>query len=644
MLKNIFFESINYRIIIFIFFSFSFAGEISNHYLGASLDIASGNATFIDKIKITANPHWVFSLSSDVEITSIKLNNVEREYYKLTSGPSRTEYKIKRKLWEPREALISIQYRTLNSVLFKDLIIGKLVQLKASELFYPKGFEFSSNFEFHIQIPKNWKLISDGNVSKLKGKQDSYKISSTNKITELNLFFLKNYDETPQLDRLLLSIYSMDLTKSDKESLIKYFFESLSKIENLLGTFPFPKFDIVFTDYNFESGSIIITDYLSLIEDKDKFSNILISQYFNHYLFSDISENLNWFFAIESYLLDYLPMLEKSEKSAKIFRKEILNLNAKSIIHSKLKKYSEDFLDQYAIQTYLFLLFSLENQFGEKYLLDKIQNLIQNFAWKKIDKFDTYSYLLDDFNINLEFYLDERFSNLDEQPVFEIIESEKAISILQPEKVLPMLIPIKYYYTDSSVKDTTIFTKSFKTPILNKLDTNIEKIEVDPDYYCFRTLNNTEIESKIKNIFNYESFQVSISSQFENTDRIKEKLNLQFSNSIIEYKTIEELNSNIPSIIIGELPLEFKYLSTNTDIILNGRKFYLKNHCIAYAFNNQFNNTNLIIYTKSEEQLIPVIEKLKFFKNYGYYILRNGNNAGKGSHKTHSKHLVWEKK
>ena len=33
-----------------------------------------------------------------------------------------------------------------------------------------------------------------------------------------------------------------------------------------------------------------------------------------------------------------------------------------------------------------------------------------------------------------------------------------------------------------------------------------------------------------------------------------------------------------PAIIIGELPIEYKYLSTKTDLIMNGRKFYLKNH------------------------------------------------------------------
>ena len=109
-------------------------------------------------------------------------------------------------------------------------------------------------------------------------------------------------------------------------------------------------------------------------------------------------------------------------------------------------------------------------------------------------------------------------------------------------------------------------------------------------------------------------------------------------------KTFGRLFSNFPSIIIGNLPPEYKYLSTDTDIILNGRKFYLKNHCIAYTYHNQNNYTNLILYSKSKDQILAVINKLKFFKNYGFIILRNGNNADKGTHETHQKHLVWEKK
>ena len=84
------------------------------------------------------------------------------------------------------------------------------MQLKASEKFYPSGNEFTSQFEFHLQIPSGWQLISDGNVLNLKDKKNSYKISSPEKITQLNLFFIKNYQETPQL---LLTLYSTDLLK-----------------------------------------------------------------------------------------------------------------------------------------------------------------------------------------------------------------------------------------------------------------------------------------------------------------------------------------------------------------------------------------------------------------------------------------------
>ena len=123
--------------------------------MGASLDISNGNATFIDKIEIRANPNWTFSLSSELKITSLTLNGVDKEFIIQNKDPSITKYKIKRKIWERRDALITIKYKTINSNLFSKIIPNKLVQLKASELFYPKGSEFTTNFEFHFQIPEN---------------------------------------------------------------------------------------------------------------------------------------------------------------------------------------------------------------------------------------------------------------------------------------------------------------------------------------------------------------------------------------------------------------------------------------------------------------------------------------------------------
>ena len=207
-----------------------------------------------------------------------------------------------------------------------------------------------------------------------------------------------------------------------------------------------------------------------------------------------------------------------------------------------------------------------------------------------------------------------------------------------------MFIPLKFHYNNGETQDSLIFTKSFKTNILNKQNKHITKVEVDPTQSCLRTLHSTELEAKIKDLFENNKIQVSISYKLKNSEKIKGELIKQLDFIDLTFTDFNNINSEEPAIIIGDLPSEYKYLSTKSDIILNGRKFYLKNHCLAYTFNNQKNDTNLLIYSMSNEQIIPVIKKLKFFKNYSYFILRNGNNAGKGVHKTHSKQLVWEKK
>ena len=459
------YKRINYSFLIFILFSFSICGSISNHYLGASLDISKGKAVFIDKIECTANPHWNFKLATNLEITSIEINDKIREFVKIKSGPLKTEYKIHRNFWEAKDALITIQYQTKSNSLFKEIIPNQLVQLKASEIFYPQGNEFTSTFEFHLQIPQNWKIVSDGNVSKLKDKKSSYKISSANNIAELNLFFLKNFIETPQLNNKLLTIQSLDLNKEEKQNIIQNFFIALDELENFLGPYPYPKFDIVFAEHQFESNSLIFIDDYEKINNIDKSLRIIFNQYFKHFLYPKSNQNQNWMRAIECYLFDYLPLFQKNLISAKKYRKEILNYNSKSIIPEKLKKYSLDKNNQFQIQTYLYLLFTLENQFGVDFIIEKIKNFIQKFAKKPINDLDLFSYLTENFNFDLDFFINERFENEIDYPFFEIIESDKSVSIIQPEKVFPMLIPIKYHFNDSSVKDITIFTKSFKTLI-----------------------------------------------------------------------------------------------------------------------------------------------------------------------------------
>ncbi|MBC8196612.1 MAG: hypothetical protein H8E60_01860 [Candidatus Marinimicrobia bacterium] len=632
-----------FLLFLFIIFSTLPAGVISKHYLGARLNIDNNEATFIDKIECKANPHWTFNLSSELTITAILINDKIRKFTKLVSGPSQTQYKIHRNFWEPKEALIYIEYYSSQSEIFYEIIPNQLVQLKASEYFYPTGNEFTSQFEFHLQIPSDWKLISDGNVMKIKNKQNSYKILSPKKITQLNLFFLKDYQETPQLNKLLLTLYSKNLANQEKDEIINNFFTAFQTIENLLGPFPFPKFDIILSEYEFESNSIIFINPLKLKAELNKLPNKILNQYYRYYLFPTDLSNLNWVEAIQIYLLDYLPALYKNPISAQLFRKEILNSNSKSITSNIFNDTLQTEIDKNEIQNYLFLLFTLEKQLGNENLINKLQLSIEKFAFNKVDKTKYFTFLFDELFNDMDFYLTERSSFQFEIPTIEIVESEQIISLLQPNKVLPMLLPVSYYFNNKTNLDSTLYTKSFKTTLANKIDSSLIKIEIDPSYQIFRTLNETEIDTKIKDIFNYSILQVSISDQISNQTHIHKLILDVFQNQNIIFTKFDELNSNLPSIIIGDLPNEFKYLSTETDIILNGRKFYLKNHCLTYAIHSQKNLTNLIIYSDSEKQIIPVLNKLKFFKNYGYFILRNGNNADKGVHKTHKKQLIWKK-
>ena len=225
---------------------------------------------------------------------------------------------------------------------------------------------------------------------------------------------------------------------------------------------------MVFSQYEFESNSILFIDPENLSSELESLPPKIFNQYFNYYLFPENSSNLNWIKAIEIYLLEYLPTLQRNPVAAQLFRKEILNSNSISITSSIFYNTSFPREDQYQIQNYLFLLLSLENQIGSDEIVNKIHSIMDNYAWNKITNIDFFSNLSENLFNEIEFYLNEWHSALPELPSIEIVESEKSVSLLQPEKVFPMLLPVTYYYSDNTTLDSTIYTKSFKTELTDK--------------------------------------------------------------------------------------------------------------------------------------------------------------------------------
>ena len=138
---------------------------IGKHYLGANFDFHKSKGSFIDKFECKADPHWIFSLSSKMEITSITINGINRKYSINLENPKQIQYKVFRKIWEPKNALINIEYFSKNLNLFNEIIPNQLIQLNPSQKFYTFGNELTSQFEFHLQIPSGWELISNSDES-----------------------------------------------------------------------------------------------------------------------------------------------------------------------------------------------------------------------------------------------------------------------------------------------------------------------------------------------------------------------------------------------------------------------------------------------------------------------------------------------
>ena len=631
-----------YRIYLtFILINFTICSEITEHFLGANFDMNNKSATFIDKIKCISNSQYQFKLSSKLSVNSVEINGEKKDFTKVQISESQNLYEIKKKFWEPKNVIMTIVYESNSSSFFDKIIQKKIFQLDSEDMYYPTGSESSTKIEFHLKVSKNWVVLSNKEYTLLNSEKNTYKITSKNHDKSIDIFLLKGFQKTPQIDGIEFNLYSYDSNRILKEKYINAFIENKIKMESILGPFPHNKLNLVLSDQVYSSKSLVFANPKSNKNINDIIKKVIFDQYFKYNLIFKDSNNLQWINSIEAYILDYLPLYEKNILSAKLYRKEILNSISLSILPSQLKKYSKNQYEQYHLSTNLFLLFTLEDHIGINNLLKKIRQFTDLNYSVPVNDLNFFQFLFPNDKFDLEFYLSERFQSKIDYPFFEIIESNNNLSIVQPEKVLPLIVPLKYYYKNGVTMDSLLYTKSFKTLISNKDEQKISKIEIDPKYNCLRKFHSTEIESKIRYLFDYDEINVFIPDDIENKNLIKQLLISTFDSTKLNFINSNKAYSDKPSLFIGYLPTDYKFLSTESDLIVNGRKFYLKNHCLAYSYNNKKNNINLIIYSKSHDQIIPVIKKLLFFKNYSYFVLRNGNNADKGLHKTHSKQLTW---
>ena len=129
-------------------------------------------------------------------------------------------------------------------------------------------------------------------------------------------------------------------------------------------------------------------------------------------------------------------------------------------------------------------------------------------------------------------------------------------------------------------------------------NTVLISINIDPNFLVFRSLEQSELNTKLNDIFLYSKIQIVTEKKLSPFLSIAKSIESNLPDMEIIHTNHNELNHNLPTIHIGYLPEDFTYLATNTDIIIEGKKFYSRSHSLIYTYLNSQNIPNIILYSK----------------------------------------------
>ena len=96
-------------------------------------------------------------------------------------------------------------------------------------MYYPTGSESSTKIEFHLKVSKNWVVLSNKEYTLLNSEKNTYKITSKNHDKSIDIFLLKGFQKTPQIDGIEFNLYSYDSIRILKEKYIMLLFSNCLK-------------------------------------------------------------------------------------------------------------------------------------------------------------------------------------------------------------------------------------------------------------------------------------------------------------------------------------------------------------------------------------------------------------------------------
>ncbi|NOZ07627.1 MAG: M1 family metallopeptidase [FCB group bacterium] len=648
---------------------------IQQHYLHLDLEPGTHRLVARDKIEIsTTESAWEFYLSANLTIQSVKVGDKQREFEEIQitradlADSHVKKYRVRKRFMESAEKLLDIVYtgqfyqdvqeasfsREKIAMEVNGTITEDGIFLSPSAVYYPVSDESLTQFDTVIKLPGGWDVVSEGGIISSEKNTDYTEVHfktthsldgvyitaaqwivQKEKVGDID-FYTYFFAEDTSLARDYLAM-SIDYVKMYSEMLSPYPYTKFAVVENF-----FP------TGYGMPSYTVLGRSVVNLpFIVYTSLGHEVLHNWWGNSVF--VGNGGNWCEGLTAYMADYYYKLQKSEKEARRYRKDILKDYTVYVTPENDFSPSE-FINRTDMVTrtigygkIAMIFHMLEEHLGKEKFLSALRLIIRQHQFTSTDFSDFISAFEQVSGEDLQGFEKSWFDESGNPKLVLKVDSGK-FYLDQENKAKPMWVPVRYTYTSGEIKETLVFTNSGSVELMLPGDGLVSKIEVDPDFDIMRTLDESEMDATIRHILSAEERVFVVPEKTEEWLALANSYNDYLNDGHeLDLYTQDEAIPELPVVYLGIITDGVSDLVEGKTLRINGDTYDANTHSFVWAFKQDNGQYALDLYSENSKELIPLARKIPHYGKYGYLVFEHGQNILKGNHESDHSPLVWRR-
>ncbi len=648
---------------------------IQQHYLHLDLDPGSHKLVARDKIDVsTTNGYWEFYLSANLTLNKVQVGEKDRAFDEIAVTDSDyaksgvKKYRIKKHFMESSQKLLDLIYtgefyqdasessfsREKIAMEINGTITSEGIFLSPSAVYYPVADEPLTNFDTVVKLPAGWDVVSEGEIIASEKNEE---------FTEVN------FQTSHALDGAYVTAAQWVVQKKKVAGIdfYTYFFaedtslaadyldmsiDYVQMYSELLSPYPFSKFAVVEnffpTGYGMPSYTVLGRSVVNLpFIVYTSLGHEVLHNWWGNSVF--VGDEGNWCEGLTVYMADYYYKLQKSDREAKRYRKDILKdysvyiTPENDFAPSKFVNRTDMATRTIGYGKTAMIFHMLEEHIGRDEFIAALQQIILKDQFSDTEFSDFISAFE---NVSGEDLQGFKQSWIDKpgNPKLTLTTDSDGFYLNQENEIKPMWVPVRYTYSTGNVTLLSVFTNSASVQLTPIEQNELVKIEVDPDFDVMRTLDESEMDATIRHILSADQRIYIVPEITPDWRELAKSYNGYFDDGEeLSLFTVDEDRPDLPAVYLGTLTDEVSDLVNEDTLKISGETFDANSHSFVWAYKQKNGQYAVVLYSENSKELIPLARKIPHYGKYGFLVFEHGQNVLKGNHESDNSPLLWQK-